>query len=72
DKQFNLRGAGLPYLGRREKGDLYVTVKVQVPKKLSPQERQLLEQLAEIQTDASSPSADNKKPSGKKKKGLFG
>jgi molecular chaperone DnaJ len=72
DKQFNLRGAGLPYLGRRDKGDLYVTVKVQVPKKLSPQERQLLEQLAVIQNNGNLSAAASKKTSGKKKKGLFG
>lgn len=41
-----LRGKGLPDVNGRGKGDLFATVQVQTPKKLSKEQRQLLEQLA--------------------------
>lgn len=44
-----LRGKGMPHLGRRGRGDLFVTVHVQTPSALSREERKLMEQLAEIQ-----------------------
>jgi molecular chaperone DnaJ len=41
-----LRGKGMPEVGGRGRGDLFATVQVQTPKKLSKEQRQLLEQLA--------------------------
>jgi len=41
-----LRGKGLPDVGGRGKGDLFATVQVQTPKKITREQRQLLEQLA--------------------------
>ena len=41
-----LRGRGLADVNGRGKGDLFATVQVQTPKKLSREQRQLLEQLA--------------------------
>jgi molecular chaperone DnaJ len=43
-----LRGQGLPDVSGRGKGDLFATVQVQTPKKLSKEQRQLLEQLAQL------------------------
>jgi molecular chaperone DnaJ len=43
---FRLRGQGMPDVSGRGKGDLLVTVKVLTPKKLSREQRKLLEQLA--------------------------
>jgi molecular chaperone DnaJ len=43
-----LRGKGMPNLGRRGRGDLFVTVHVQTPDDLSREERKLLERLAEL------------------------
>lgn len=43
-----LRGRGIPHLGRRGRGDLYVTVQVEMPEKLSRKERELVEKLAEV------------------------
>lgn len=43
--QFKLRGLGVPHLNSRARGDLYVHVDVQVPKKLSREQRKLLEEL---------------------------
>jgi molecular chaperone DnaJ len=41
-----LRGKGMPEVGGRGRGDLFATVQVQVPKKLTRDQRQLVEQLA--------------------------
>jgi molecular chaperone DnaJ len=43
---FRLRGRGMPDVAGRGKGDLLVTVKVVTPKKVSREQRKLLEQLA--------------------------
>ena len=46
---FRLRGRGMPKLGHPDQhGDLYVQVKVALPRHLSPQERKLFEQLAAL------------------------
>jgi molecular chaperone DnaJ len=41
-----LRGKGMPDVNGRGKGDLFATVQVQTPKKLTKDQRQALEQLA--------------------------
>jgi molecular chaperone DnaJ len=56
---FRLKGEGMPRLGRGGKGDEMVRVIIDVPKKLNPQQRKLLEELEK----------ENKE---EKKKGLFG
>ncbi len=44
-----LRGRGLPVMKKSSKpGDLYVTLKVQLPKHLTPKERELFQQLAAL------------------------
>ena len=43
-----LRGRGVPNLGRRGRGDLFVTVVVETPASLSKEQRSLLERLAEL------------------------
>jgi molecular chaperone DnaJ len=45
---FRLRGQGMPDVSGRGKGDLLVTVKVITPKKLSREQRKLLEQLSPL------------------------
>ncbi len=45
---FRIRGKGIPHLGRYGHGDHLVTVKLLVPKKLSHDEKKLIEKLAEI------------------------
>jgi curved DNA-binding protein len=48
-RTFRLKGKGMPALRRNESsGDLLVTVQIQVPEKLSAEERQLFEKLAEL------------------------
>jgi molecular chaperone DnaJ len=41
-----LKGRGLPDVGGRGRGDLFATVQVQTPKKLTREQRKLIEQLA--------------------------
>ncbi len=43
--QFRLRNKGVPHLNRSGKGDLFVEVMVQTPKKLTKRQRELLEEL---------------------------
>jgi molecular chaperone DnaJ len=47
-KIIRLRGEGVPHLNSSRRGDLYVEVSVHTPKKVSAEERTLLERLAEI------------------------
>ena len=46
---FRLREQGVQKLQQQGKGDLFVTVNVEVPKRVSPQEREVLEQLAALE-----------------------
>jgi molecular chaperone DnaJ len=48
-----LRGKGLPHLGRRGRGNLYLTVHVETPTRLSKQERHLLEEFAALRGEDS-------------------
>jgi molecular chaperone DnaJ len=43
-----LRGRGIPHIGRRARGDLFITINVEIPATLSREERGLLERLAQI------------------------
>lgn len=47
-----LRGRGVPHLGRRGRGDLYVTVLVETPKARNREEESLLRRLAELRDEA--------------------
>jgi molecular chaperone DnaJ len=47
---FRLRGKGMPALGGRGRGDLFVSVTVMTPISLTREQRKLLEQLAEVET----------------------
>ncbi|HEV8136500.1 MAG TPA: molecular chaperone DnaJ [Pyrinomonadaceae bacterium] len=46
---FRLKGKGMPQLGGRGKGDLFVSVSVVTPTSLTREQRRLLEQLAEVE-----------------------
>src|SRR6266404_4316401 len=47
---FRVRGKGMPVLGGRGRGDLFVAVSVVTPTMLTREQRKLLEQLAKIET----------------------
>ena len=64
---FRLRGRGMPDVAGRGRGDLFVTVKVITPKKLSRDQKKLLEQLAgSLPKEKFDPT-----PAGREDKGLF-
>jgi curved DNA-binding protein len=48
DQVFRLVGRGMPRLNKKEKGDMYVRLKVSVPKYLSAKQRELLEEASKI------------------------
>jgi molecular chaperone DnaJ len=52
-----LRGQGIPNLGRRGRGDLFLTVAVETPRDLSKEERRLLEELARVRGEAAGKKA---------------
>lgn len=66
---FRIRGKGIPYLNGRGRGDLFVTVRVMTPQKLTREQRRLLEQLAEISSFESMPA---EKKVREKMKNIFG
>jgi curved DNA-binding protein len=41
-----LKGLGFPLMGKQGRGDMYVRIHVQVPEKLTPRQKELVEQLA--------------------------
>ena len=47
---FRLRGKGLPKRRKDDRGDLYVTVRIAIPRQLSSRERELFEELARVST----------------------
>jgi molecular chaperone DnaJ len=73
--RFKLRGKGMPNVSGRGQGDLYAIAKVSVPKKLSKEQKHLLEELAktlpqERLDGAASENGD--KPFFEKVKDIFG
>ena len=54
---FRVRGQGMPVLGGRGRGDLFVSVSVVTPTMLNREQRKLLEQLAKVET----PDLEDKK-----------
>ncbi len=65
-KIFRLKGKGMPSLRGGYKGEQYVNVMLQVPKKLSAEQRSLLEQFAQTNGDKVSSSGDSLKEKIKK------
>ena len=55
-----LHGKGVPNLGRRGRGDLFLTIRVATPKPGSKQERELLEQLAALRGEPAGKKASVK------------
>jgi molecular chaperone DnaJ len=56
-KELRIRGRGVPYLNERGHGDLVVKLVVQIPKKLSRAQRDLVAKLAESLTVDNKPSS---------------
>ncbi len=54
-KVFRLRGKGIPYVGDKGKGDLFVEAQVVTPQRLDGKQRRLFEELANILPEAKLP-----------------
>jgi molecular chaperone DnaJ len=74
--RFKLRGKGMPNVSGRGRGDLYVLVRAAVPKKLTKEQKKLLEQLAKTmepeKIDSATAPGDDEKPFFEKVKDIFG
>ena len=55
DQEYILANEGVPDKSGRYRGDLHVTIKVDLPSKLTPQERKFLEEIRKLH------EGDNKK-----------
>ena len=60
EKILRLRGKGIPDVNGYGKGDLLVRVHVWIPKKLSSEEKRMLEKLQSSQSFQTGPSAEEK------------
>ena len=58
-KQFRLRGKGMSVLNRNLRGDLYVQIIVETPKKLTKRQRELLEEFQNISVAENSPDSES-------------
>jgi molecular chaperone DnaJ len=53
--QFRLRGKGMPILRSKDFGDMYIQATVEIPQRLTPRQRQLLEEFAQESSEANHP-----------------
>lgn len=74
--RFKLRGKGMPNVGGRGRGDLYVIVKAIVPRKLTKDQKKIVEQLGRTMEpeaiDADGAVRDDERPFFEKVKDIFG
>ena len=71
--RFRMRGKGMPNVGGRGHGDLHVIARVAVPKKLSKEQKHILEQFARDDAGAGRRSSRNDdKPFFERVKDIFG
>ena len=69
--RFRLRGKGMPNVNGRGRGDLYVIARATVPKKLTKEQRHLLEQLSATMPAQSDVDEAEEKPFFERVKGMF-
>jgi molecular chaperone DnaJ len=72
--RFKLRGKGMPNVTGRGHGDLYVVARVAVPKKLTKEQKRVLEELSRVMPDEklSDEAAEGDKPFFERVKDIFG
>lgn len=59
-KAFHLKGKGIPKLGGHGKGDEIVVVSIEVPKHITPRQRELLDEFAQLSGDKTSKTFKDK------------
>ncbi|MBX3530509.1 MAG: molecular chaperone DnaJ [Rhizobiaceae bacterium] len=57
DRQFRLKGKGMPVLRQNQVGDLYIQVSVETPQSLSKRQRELLEEFEKLSSKENSPQS---------------
>jgi molecular chaperone DnaJ len=57
DRQFRLKGKGMPVLRQSQMGDLYIQVAVETPQNLSRRQRELLEEFEQLSSKENSPQS---------------
>ena len=57
DRQFRLRGKGMPVLRSKQYGDLYIQVSVETPVNLSRKQKQLLKEFEEASNEKNNPES---------------
>jgi len=72
--RFKLRGKGMPHVGGRGHGDLHVIARVAVPKKLTKEQKHLLEELSRTlpQEKLDEETDGDEKPFFERVKDIFG
>jgi molecular chaperone DnaJ len=58
DRQFRLKGKGMPVLRQPQMGDLYIQVAVETPQNLTKRQRELLEEFEAISSKENSPQSN--------------
>ena len=56
NKQFRLKGKGMPYMRGSGNGDLYIRINTEVPISLNREQKELLEKFRKIENEKSNPS----------------
>jgi molecular chaperone DnaJ len=69
--RFRLRGKGMPSVSGRGHGDLHVIARAAVPKKLSREQKLILEQLAETMPAQAEADTEEEKPFFERVKDIF-
>ena len=59
EKQFRLRGKGMPIIRNKDYGDLYIQVVTEVPVSLNKEQKNLLEQFKKLEDTKTNPSIKN-------------
>jgi molecular chaperone DnaJ len=57
DRQFRLKGKGMPVLRQSQLGDLYIQVAVETPQNLSKRQRELLQEFEALSSKENSPQS---------------
>jgi molecular chaperone DnaJ len=69
---FRLKGKGISHLNGRQRGDQLVSIHVETPKSLTPEQRRLMEELAQVLEVHEPPTGEEEFEEGDEDKGWFG
>jgi molecular chaperone DnaJ len=57
-RRFRLTGKGMPVLRTRERGDMYVQVRVEIPQNLTKKQKELLQEFEKHSSNETQPEAE--------------